>query len=126
MKQREDQNYLSMLSRHQMKFQERYQACERIRAAERKLISLRLEYLDAWQKYFRAGWDTTPNPYFLDDLHAKLAARIEGRGYKIATCRNPKERERLERIDDRENRIANFVWERMADRTRNKSGRRAA
>jgi hypothetical protein len=103
------------LVRDQMKWQSRVSAADRIRSVNEKIDRLKLDLRDAYQKYFRAGWDPTPDPYFLHDLHAKLADRIEARSYKIATCRSPKERERLERIEDRENAIAEFIWKRIGE-----------
>jgi hypothetical protein len=92
---------------------------------------LKMHRRNALQRWLRAGWSTEPNPYFLEDLHTKLAVRLSRRAYHTGT--NPKLAPaflaRMEARDRHEIWVADLIWQRMADKQRADRGvrvRRAA
>lgn len=82
-----------------------------IQEIDQQIERLKLSRRDALQKLLRAGY-LEPDPYFFDEMHARLADRLERRFYKMATA-SPAEKLRLNAKQDRENAIAATAWERM-------------
>lgn len=78
------------------------QQIERLKAERRDIVLASLEIL------------TKYDPWFFHDYHSKLASRLERRCGQIAGCKDERAKRRLEVRDNREERIANAVWRRMA------------